>query len=89
MKQKGNKGLGILFIIGAALCFAGMNLFVNKAGELPLMQKVFFRNALTAVVVFIVLCFQKPHFRIANRQCILWHLLRSGLGLFFFILNLS
>lgn len=87
MKQKGNKGLGILFIIGAALCFAGMNLFVNKAGELPLMQKVFFRNALTAVVVFIVLCFQKPHFRIANRQCILWHLLRSGLGLLGVILN--
>ena len=87
MKQKGNKGLGILFIIGAALCFAGMNLFVNMAGDLPLMQKVFFRNALTSVVVFIILCFQKPRFRIANKGCIPWLVLRSALGLLGVVLN--
>ena len=46
---------GVLFILGAALAFAGMNLFVNLAGELPLMQKVFFRNALTLGVTFFLL----------------------------------
>ena len=81
MEKTGKKGLGILFILGAALCFAGMNLFVNMAGDLPLMQKVFFRNALTSVVVFIILCFQKPRFRIANKGCIPWLFLRSALGL--------
>ena len=81
------KGLGILFILGAALCFALMNLFVNMAGDLPLMQKVFFRNGLTVVVVFVILCFQKEHFRIRSRACIPWHLLRSGIGLLGVVLN--
>ena len=81
------KGLGILYILGAALCFALMNLFVNMAGDLPLMQKVFFRNGLTVVVVFVILCFQKEHFRIRSRACIPWHLLRSGIGLLGVVLN--
>ena len=87
MEKTGKKGLGILFILGAALCFAAMNLFVNMAGDLPLMQKVFFRNALTSVVVFVILCFQKPHFRIANKGCVPWLFLRSALGLLGVILN--
>ena len=87
MTAAAKKGLGILFILGAALCFALMNLFVNLAGDLPLMQKVFFRNGLTAVVVMVVLCFQKEHFRIANKGCIPWHFLRSGLGLLGVVLN--
>ena len=87
MEKTGKKGLGILFILGAALMFAAMNLFVNMAGDLPLMQKVFFRNALTSVVVFIILCFQKPRFRIANKGCVPWLFLRSALGLLGVILN--
>ena len=43
------KGVGVLFILGAALSFAFMNLFVNLAGELPVMQKVFFRNLVSAL----------------------------------------
>lgn len=86
-KTAGKKGLGILFILGAALCFALMNLFVNMAGDLPLFQKVFFRNGLTVVVVAVMLCFQKQHFRIKSKACIPWHLLRSGLGLLGVILN--
>ena len=87
MRTTTKKGLGILFILGAALCFALMNLFVNLAGDLPLMQKVFFRNGLTVVVVFVILCFQKEHFRIRSKACVLWHLLRSGLGLLGVVLN--
>ena len=83
----GKKGLGILFILGAALCFALMNLFVNMAGDLPLFQKVFFRNGLTVIVVGAMLCFQKEHFRIRSKACIPWHFLRSALGLLGVILN--
>ena len=82
-----SKGVGILFILGAALCFALMNLFVNMAGELPLFQKVFFRNGLTVIVVGAILCFQKEKFRIRSKACIPWHLLRAGSGLLGVILN--
>lgn len=34
----------ILFIVLSALCFAFMNLFVRLSGDLPSMQKCFFRN---------------------------------------------
>ncbi len=81
------KGLGVLFILGAALSFALMNLFVNLAGDLPVMQKVFFRNALTTVVVFFILLFQKEKFRIKSKQSLLWLFLRSALGFLGIILN--
>ncbi len=81
------KGLGIVFILGAALCFALMNYFVNAAGELPLMQKVFFRNALTVVVVFVLLLFDKQKFRIRNKTCFLFLFLRALFGFIGVILN--
>lgn len=81
------KSIGILYILGAALCFALMNLFVNLAGDLPLMQKVFFRNVLTVVVVFVILLFQKEKFRIHDKSCILWLILRSAIGFLGVILN--
>lgn len=81
------KGIGILYILGAALCFACMNLFVNLAGDLPLMQKVFFRNALTVVVVFVMLLFTKEKFRIHDKSCILYLFLRAGIGYIGVILN--
>ena len=41
---------GILFIISAGLFFSLMTFFVRLAGDLPTMQKAFFRNAVAAVV---------------------------------------
>ncbi len=81
------KGLGVLLILGAALMFALMNLFVSLAGDLPVMQKVFFRNALTTVVVFVILLFQKKKFRIESKESLLWLFLRSLLGFLGVILN--
>lgn len=78
---------GILFILGAALSFALMNLFVNLAGELPLMQKVFFRNFFATVIVFFTLVFSKEKFRIHDKSCILWLFLRAGIGFLGVILN--
>ncbi len=86
-KAAQKRGLGVLFILGAALSFALMNLFVNAAGELPVMQKVFFRNLVAAFIVFILLLFQKEKFRIHDRSCILWLLLRSLIGFLGVVLN--
>lgn len=81
------KSLGILFILGAALMFALMNYFVNAAGDLPLMQKVFFRNAIASVVAFFVLLASKEKFRIHDKSCILWLFLRAAVGFIGVVLN--
>lgn len=79
--------VGVLFILGAALCFALMNLFVNLAGDLPVMQKVFFRNLIASIAVFFLLLFQKEKFRIHSKECLLWLFLRSFVGFLGVILN--
>ncbi len=86
-KEIKKKIFGILFILGAALSFALMNLFVNIAGELPLMQKVFFRNFFATIIVFFTLLFSKQKFRIHYKSCILWLFLRAGIGFLGVILN--
>lgn len=50
-----NRYKGILCIIGSAFCFALMNLFVNLAGDVPVLQKAFFRNAVALIFSAIVL----------------------------------
>ena len=50
-----NRQKGILCIIGCAFCFALMNLFVNLAGDVPVIQKAFFRNAVALIFSGIIL----------------------------------
>lgn len=54
-----NKHLGILYILLSAFCFALMNLFVRLSGELPSIQKSFFRNFVALVVAVILLLRQR------------------------------
>lgn len=49
------KQKGILFIILAAMFFALMNCFVRLSGDLPTVQKSFFRNLVAVFVAFFVL----------------------------------
>ncbi len=49
------KTKGILFILCSAFCFALMNALVRLAGDLPSMQKSFFRNAVAFVFALVVL----------------------------------
>ena len=49
MKQK-VKYKGIMFIVLSALCFAFMNVFVRMAGDLPAVQKSFFRNLVAFII---------------------------------------
>ena len=46
------KTKGVIFIILSALCFTGMNTFVRLAGEVPTVQKVFFRNFVAMIFAF-------------------------------------
>lgn len=51
-----DKHLGIIYIIFSAFCFSLMNMFVQLAGDVPFIQKSFFRNfvaLLCAVFVMI------------------------------------
>lgn len=50
---------GILCILAAAFCFALMNAFVRLSGDLPSIQKSFFRNAVAMIFAYIIL--KKKH----------------------------
>lgn len=63
MKIK-QKQQGILFIIMAGLFFALMTFFVRLSGELPTMQKAFFRNAVAAVAAIVMLARSEQGFAI-------------------------
>ena len=50
-----NRYKGIICIVGAAFCFAVMNLFVNMSGDLPVYQKGLFRNLVAIVFASVIL----------------------------------
>lgn len=49
------KHLGVMYIIISAFCFALMNTFVRLSGDLPTIQKSFFRNFVALIISFIIL----------------------------------
>ncbi len=49
------KYLGIIYIVISAFCFALMAMFVRLAGDLPAVQKSFFRNLVALGFAFIIL----------------------------------
>ncbi len=49
------KYLGVMYIVMSAFCFAFMNTFVRLAGDVPTVQKSFFRNFVALIFAFIVL----------------------------------
>ena len=62
--MKSNKIQGILYIILAGFFFSLMTLFVRISGDLPTMQKAFFRNAVAAVVSIVMLAKSEQGFSI-------------------------
>ena len=61
-----SKNKAILYIICSAFCFAVMNASIQLAGDLPFMQKVFFRNFVAAIAAFIIL--KKNHIKITCKK---------------------
>lgn len=70
---------GILYIIISAFCFALMNLFVRMAGDLPSVQKSFFRNFVAAIFACIILMKDHVPFR-CKKESLKYMLLRSAFG---------
>ena len=71
--------LAILFVILDSVGFSLMNFFVKLSGDLPAMQKAFFRNAIALIVSIIVLAGTREKFRI-KRESWPWLMLRSIFG---------
>ncbi len=95
MKNRINdKYLGIVYIIGAAFFFALMNLFVQLSGDVPVLQKCFFRNvvALVFTIGIIIKNREKVHISRTNAGFLLGRAFFGTLGLvcnFYAIDNLN
>ncbi len=62
MVKISQKTKGILYILTAAFGFSLMSLFVKLAGDLPAMQKAFFRNLVAMIFIFIIMIKEKVSF---------------------------
>lgn len=62
------KNKGIIMIIIAAFCFAIMNMFVKLSGDLPSIQKSFFRNLVAVFIAFSILKKSGVGFHIEKRN---------------------
>ena len=73
------KYMGVIMIITSAFCFALMNAFVRLSGDLPTIQKSFFRNFVAVIFAFAVLKKNKTPLR-WNKGNLKVHLIRSIAG---------
>lgn len=71
---------GIVCIVCSAFCFALMNMFVRAAGDLPSIQKSFFRNLVALVFAILILKKERIPFRCNKRENLKYLLIRSVCG---------
>ena len=62
------KHRGILLILLSALCFAGMNMFIRLSGDIPTLQKSFFRNLIALILAAVMILRERGDFRPAHRR---------------------
>ena len=74
-----NRTKGILCIIASAFCFALMSTFVRLSGDLPSVQKSFFRNFVAMFIALAVLLKEGGGLKL-QKGCLPLHLLRSIAG---------
>ncbi len=74
------KWKGVLCIISSAFCFAFMGAFVRLAGDLPSVQKSFFRNLVAFIFAAVILIRQKGSFLPQSKKNIGALLIRSICG---------
>lgn len=66
--KKNDVTLGICFIILSGIGFSFMSLFVKLSGDLPTLQKSFFRNFITLLVVSVLLLKHKEQLQIPKNN---------------------
>lgn len=86
LQNQSNLVKGILCIIAAAFSFSVMNVCVKLAGDLPSMQKVFFRNLVAMLFSFVLLVKNKTEFKVEKGSRLLL-LARCAFGIFGIIGN--
>lgn len=74
-----SKYKGILYIILSAFCFTFMNAFVRLSGDLPSVQKSFFRNFVAFFFALIILIRSKEKIRL-TKESLPFLLMRSVFG---------
>lgn len=76
---KSRKNIAILLIILSAACFTGMNACVRLSGDLPSVEKSFFRNFVAAIFAAAMLAKSKTPLKI-QKGCGIAMLLRAAFG---------
>ncbi len=74
-----NKQKAVLYILISSFGFASMNMLVKLSGDLPLMQKSFFRNLIAAIVAAVTMAKMGTSFRVKRENWIAM-LARSAFG---------
>lgn len=77
---------GIIALIISSLGFSLMSFFVKYSGDLPTIQKAFFRNFVSMVIALIFVLYYKERL-FGKKENQGWLLLRSFLGLIGIVLN--
>ena len=83
---KNDKTKGIIYIIISAFFFALMGLFVKLSGDLPTIQKSFFRNAV-AMIFALIIILKKRIFEIPKGKNVTYLFIRSAAGTFGVLCN--
>lgn len=78
-KNINSKYKGIVYIIISSFCFALMSMFVRLSGDLPSIQKSFFRNLVAFIVAFIMLLKNRERVKI-NGESLKYLILRASFG---------
>lgn len=73
------KSIGILYIVLSAFCFACMSLFVRLSGDLPSIQKSFFRNLIAFMFAISIIWKNRVPVKI-TKEAMLPLILRSTAG---------
>lgn len=77
-----NKSKGIIFILISSLSFAIMGAFVKLSGNIPSIEKSFFRNLVSCIVAFIMIIYHKNSFfgKRENQKYLFWRAFLGTLG---------
>lgn len=83
IKHQSDTVYGIIYIIVSAFCFAMMNLFIRLSGDVPTLQKCFFRNFFALIVSGSSLLRAKTPFKIGkgNLKYLVVRSVAGGIGM--------
>ena len=81
-----SKKQGIIYILIAAFSFSLMTVFVRMSGDVPTMQKSFFRNLVAMMVAFVMVVKTGSGFKV-RKGCLKYLIARSSFGVTGIICN--